>query len=1217
MEDIAVSTVRLTLEDKEQQAKIKELFCALRNATTSQEIISTLRKIHKTSGNKIEGRKPQEVGVSVENWPFTGLQIFLEEIASPEEKQGFVNVLLPVIISLASKLTEYSQSEGLEFVCRQTESSVPLNRNFISAVLASGFLCSLPPTPEESSTRTLNFANFFSYFHRPGHRETQAAKLRCFLHYFERLAEVNLDLPGNVIFTRQVDFANCFIGGGVLGCGNTQEEIRFCVSPELMISMLFMEAMEDNEAIIIKGTERFSSYTGYGDEFRYDGDVRDLAQRDMFGNLETTVVAIDATSFKHQPRDKQYEQGMVLRELNKALVGFHSPEVGFNRMSRKRDTEFVDITVTQEEPVAMATVPGIHNLGQLIADRVLQGVWDDMTLNGDRHTDDSGKLLTSLIKKSVEEVFKQTPEKVRIYTEHVTNSALLPKCLQHGEQSSASVSPLVPSTPPCSQNVSGTQSPLFLQVTCSITQSTLSSTSFADSLSKSLLSCVSLTSSLANSITTIANTPLEAASVAKETFRRSPRDLGSPVKNADKFMSYLSQKVYDDASDVQPKQLNYKTISEFTEDLTSVIDVEKSDWSRKESLGGIPQVDSPRESDYLDLCACSEEELEARRTSLAELALNLFEDYASCLARSVMESAFGLFNSPVSLHDTREVNKIESDDDEVTESDNDSTGSDRSDVHDSERDEVVVDEVYTGNGMRDEAVYEEKCDSILEDDFELNEEDMKVERMLRDSRKVLRDNLKVLRDQEACDNNNVLNLNPEIENDVLKMRQSTQQIPEGNNALLAMRDTTDDRQGSMRDNDVSADVSHDSESDSDHGNDLDGDWNSSDIEKEIEDNFFDLDRLSDEEVVYSSFTDLGKEIEDFAAKISGNCISCGIKEAVLSLELNQTQIKQEYEIDYETKQVEHAQHEPVKPVEQAQSEPVKPVEMPQPVPVKHDEQAQPVNERGLENKNYTLSYEDDSDAIAYTAELISKAILQDALKEASKEISQSLEDEDYENRERRDKGDEASEENNRPIRSTGDDTSYIKDDEMILEDKARNRIVDKQEVVASEGIVIDACDGVNVEGVSNASGDVVCIGVQPDNLPHAMLHEFAGVMSQQTIQTASSLVSTMERLSGGTPAPYPVSTGNWGCGLFRGDPQLKAVLQWLAASVAGCPVLVYHTYGYGEMSKFFMVQQSLRQRNTRVCDVMRVVSRFCEKRSSSGSENNEDVNLFELLMTSS
>ncbi|CAH3199435.1 unnamed protein product, partial [Porites evermanni] len=48
-----------------------------------------------------------------------------------------------------------------------------------------------------------------------------------------------------------VDFANCLIGGGVLGGGHVQEEIRFCINPELLVAQMFMEAMQDNESIVI------------------------------------------------------------------------------------------------------------------------------------------------------------------------------------------------------------------------------------------------------------------------------------------------------------------------------------------------------------------------------------------------------------------------------------------------------------------------------------------------------------------------------------------------------------------------------------------------------------------------------------------------------------------------------------------------------------------------------------------------------------------------------------------------------------------------------------------------------------------------------------------------------------------------------------------------------------------------------------------------------
>ena len=40
----------------------------------------------------------------------------------------------------------------------------------------------------------------------------------------------------------------------------------------------------------------------------------------------------------------------------------------------------------------------------------------------------------------------------------------------------------------------------------------------------------------------------------------------------------------------------------------------------------------------------------------------------------------------------------------------------------------------------------------------------------------------------------------------------------------------------------------------------------------------------------------------------------------------------------------------------------------------------------------------------------------------------------------------------------------------------------------------------------------------------------------------------------------PVATGNWGCGAFKGDPQLKSMLQWTATSAAGRPQMIYCTF---------------------------------------------------------
>ncbi|MEI6604955.1 MAG: hypothetical protein WCP35_06575 [Verrucomicrobiota bacterium] len=42
-------------------------------------------------------------------------------------------------------------------------------------------------------------------------------------------------------------------------------------------------------------------------------------------------------------------------------------------------------------------------------------------------------------------------------------------------------------------------------------------------------------------------------------------------------------------------------------------------------------------------------------------------------------------------------------------------------------------------------------------------------------------------------------------------------------------------------------------------------------------------------------------------------------------------------------------------------------------------------------------------------------------------------------------------------------------------------------------------------------------------------------------------------------APDRIATGNWGCGLFKGDVELKSILQWLAASRAG-RAIHYHPW---------------------------------------------------------
>ncbi|KAF8948509.1 hypothetical protein BGZ47_004473 [Haplosporangium gracile] len=121
----------------------------------------------------------------------------------------------------------------------------------------------------------------------------------------------------------QLDFANKVIGGGVLGRGAVQEEIRFAVCPELIVSRLFTQTLQSNEALLMKGAERFSNYNGYAQTFEWHSNHIDSTPRDKLGRRKTEICAIDALPFKSAPeRLDQFCESVVLRELNKAIAGF-------------------------------------------------------------------------------------------------------------------------------------------------------------------------------------------------------------------------------------------------------------------------------------------------------------------------------------------------------------------------------------------------------------------------------------------------------------------------------------------------------------------------------------------------------------------------------------------------------------------------------------------------------------------------------------------------------------------------------------------------------------------------------------------------------------------------------------------------------------------------------------------------------------------------------
>ena len=114
----------------------------------------------------------------------------------------------------------------------------------------------------------------------------------------------------------------------------TQEEIRFSINPECLVSMLICESMLDNEAILIRGAEQFSKYSGYGFEFQFNGPHVDKNPIDEHNVRCVSIVAIDAIPQGYTDQD-EYGTATLARELDKAYCGFSFIITGDDRGTRK------------------------------------------------------------------------------------------------------------------------------------------------------------------------------------------------------------------------------------------------------------------------------------------------------------------------------------------------------------------------------------------------------------------------------------------------------------------------------------------------------------------------------------------------------------------------------------------------------------------------------------------------------------------------------------------------------------------------------------------------------------------------------------------------------------------------------------------------------------------------------------------------------------------
>jgi len=224
----------------------------------------------------------------------------------PSYPIALVSDIVPFVASSALELETLfpsPSSEQLHALTTHSEGTVVFTQREIASLLAHGFF-GLLTSPPDMDGQCLNLSQWGQ----------QEAKLHCLVSYFSRCRERVANDPSwrgsNVSFSRRTldtdfsdllvnsrqplsavtvsqasieeiplalhaDFANEYIGGGVLRWGAVQEEIRFSICPECLVAILLCEAMADKEAILIRGAEQYCKYTGYGRSFRFAGEHQD------------------------------------------------------------------------------------------------------------------------------------------------------------------------------------------------------------------------------------------------------------------------------------------------------------------------------------------------------------------------------------------------------------------------------------------------------------------------------------------------------------------------------------------------------------------------------------------------------------------------------------------------------------------------------------------------------------------------------------------------------------------------------------------------------------------------------------------------------------------------------------------------------------------------------------------------------------------------------
>ncbi|XP_057330100.1 uncharacterized protein LOC130670696 isoform X2 [Microplitis mediator] len=316
-------------------------------ARNPKDLIDAMQRIHDMCNISLDPDEDEQ-----DPDLFVGFAKFIDEDLGPGEREQMFVKTIPKIVERAKALRNTKPPQGLYFSLQQQGDHVEYSYGFASSLVANAFFSTYPKRTVKThpTLGDFNFTNFFKNLHQ----NSQKIKLQSILQYFDFL-ESDGALEGRMIVSRQVMtskqwltiedwlesnvplcpltirhvgrlervdtetkvlhvcFSSSRFGEGVLEDVISQETVHIVTHPEILAVILSVEALEDNEVLIVEGARHVS---------RINNPKQNKATFESIPNPNpVTICCMDAENYSNLPL-RQFEEDNILREMNKSLLGF-------------------------------------------------------------------------------------------------------------------------------------------------------------------------------------------------------------------------------------------------------------------------------------------------------------------------------------------------------------------------------------------------------------------------------------------------------------------------------------------------------------------------------------------------------------------------------------------------------------------------------------------------------------------------------------------------------------------------------------------------------------------------------------------------------------------------------------------------------------------------------------------------------------------------------